>query len=266
MSDVWLTPTPFTESRLWRASSNAVLLLVSVCSKVIIGCFNKPKVYKKEAFLKCVAKRPANKPLVTVSNHYSMVDDFLISYLLPWKQLSKRMSIRWLPGAKDVCCRTKPSSVFFQLGRVLPVVRGDGVYQQTMNFCVDRLSVGEWVHLYPEGKVNMTKENMRLKWGIGRLIADSKVSPIVLPFWHLGMDDMFPTRKPYYPRAGHKITVVFGEPIDFEQELKTLREQKKTDEEVRKFITDKIQDVFLKLKQETEEKHMSNCDRRVLDT
>ncbi|XP_053394050.1 tafazzin-like isoform X2 [Mercenaria mercenaria] len=258
VSDVWMTPTPFKESRLWRFSSSAVLLLVSVCSKVIFG-LNKPSVYRKEAFNRCVAKRPQSKPLITVSNHYSMIDDFLVSYMLPWKQLRNRPSIRWLPGAKDVCCRTKPTSLFFQLGRVIPVVRGDGVYQHGMDFCASRLDEGEWVHIYPEGKVNTTKDFMRLKWGVGRLIADSKVSPLVLPYWHLGMENMFPTKKPYYPRVGNKITVVFGEPIDFEEDLRQLREQKKTEEEVRKYVTDKIQEVFAKLKSETETRHKGFC-------
>ncbi|XP_060591018.1 tafazzin-like [Ruditapes philippinarum] len=259
MPNTWLTPTPQKEPRIWRLSSSAVLLFVSACSKFIFS-LNKPKVYGKEAFKSFVAKRPQNKPLVTISNHYSMIDDFLVSYMLPWKQLMKRTSIRWLPGAKDVCTRTKSSTLFFQLGRVVPVVRGDGVYQYCMDFCVDRLNDGDWVHIYPEGLVNTTKEFMRLKWGVGRLIADSEMTPIVLPYWHVGMDNVFPTRIPYYPRMGKKVTVVIGEPIDFEEDLKRLREQKKTDEEIRKYITDKIQDVFESLKIETEKKHNETVD------
>ena len=36
------------------------------------------------------------------------------------------------------------------------------------------------------GKVNLTNTSMRLKWGIGRIIAEVKSTPIVLPFWHSG--------------------------------------------------------------------------------
>ncbi|KAL4237023.1 hypothetical protein ACF0H5_005407 [Mactra antiquata] len=261
VSDVWLTPKPYKESRWWKVSSTAILMIVAACGKVLIGCFNKPTIHRREAFMRCVTKRPANKPLITVSNHYSMVDDFLISYLLPWKFLFKRTGVRWMPGAKDVCCKNLATSLFFQLGRVVPVVRGDGVYQQSMDFCVDRLSEGDWINIYPEGKVNCDKEFMRLKWGVGRLIADSEVSPIVLPIWHLGMEDFYPTKKPYYPRIGKKITVVVGNPLDFENDVKMLREQNKTEEEVRKYITDKIQDVFLTLKTETELLHSQSDDR-----
>ncbi|XP_045185040.2 tafazzin-like [Mercenaria mercenaria] len=162
--EVWMTPTPFKESRIWRFLSCAVLLLMSLCSKLIFG-LNKPCVYRREALYRCVAKRPKRKPLITVSNHYSMIDDFLLPYMLPWEQIRNRPSTRWVPGAKDVSCRTKQTALFFQLGRVIPVVRGDGVYQHGMDFCISRLNNGDWVHMYPEGIVNTSKDFMRLKWG-----------------------------------------------------------------------------------------------------
>ena len=89
----------------------------------------------------------------------------VFSDMLSWGQLWNLSRLRWLLGAKDVCCKSFMTSLFFQLGKVVPVVRGDGVYQYCMNFCLERLNAGEWVHIYPEGKINMQREIMRLKWG-----------------------------------------------------------------------------------------------------
>ena len=41
----------------------------------ITDILNKPLLYNREQFLTLIEKRPSKKGLVTVSNHYSCLDD-----------------------------------------------------------------------------------------------------------------------------------------------------------------------------------------------
>ena len=82
---------------------------------------------------------------------------------------------------------------------------------------------------------------MRLKWGVGRLIAEARIPPLVLPFWHEGLSDVLPVGKPYIPQIGKRVTVVIGDVIDTKQVLETLRVEHPTAEGLRKALTDYIQ-------------------------
>merc|ERR1712142_220205 len=101
-------------------------------------------------------------------------------------------------------------------------------YQRGMDLLLDKMNDGDWAHLFPEGKVNMDQEWMRLKWGMGRLISECRVPPLVLPFWHEGLTDVLPHKLPYRLQTGQKVTVVFGDVIDTAdilEELRLLREK-----------------------------------------
>ncbi|RZF42891.1 hypothetical protein LSTR_LSTR017488 [Laodelphax striatellus] len=130
--------------------------------------------------------------------------------------------------------------------------------QDAVNFCIEQLGRGNWVHVFPEGKVNISKEYMRMKWGVGRMIYESPVTPILVPIWHLGMDEVLPNEPPYIPKAGKRLTFNFGQPIDFNELVADLRRLKVTDEEARKAITDKIEEELLRLKEKTEQLHSSH--------
>ena len=73
------------------------------------------------------------------------------------------------------------------------------------------------MHLVPEG--GRTRDiGARIKTpfkpGIGKLIADAQ--PVVLPFFHLGMEAVLPVGA-RVPGHGHTVTVHFGEPTVFDR-------------------------------------------------
>ena len=97
-----------------------------------------------------------------------------------------------------------------------------------MNQILDEINNGCWLHIFPEGKVNMEKSFLRLKWGVGRLIADAIETPIVLPFYHHGMDSILENYPPYYPRINKTVTIVYGEPLYFDEMVYQLKQNKKS--------------------------------------
>ena len=101
----------------------------------------------------------------------------------------------------------------------------------------------------------MSKELLRFKWGVGRMIYESAVSPIIVPMWHIGMDDVLPNEPPYLLRTRNRITINFGRPINIADTVERLRKSSVSPQEARKVITDRIQEEMMNLKAETEKLH-----------
>jgi len=119
-----------------------------------------------------------------------------------------------------------------------------GVYQEAINLCIEKAALGHWIHVFPEGKVNMEKEELRLKWGVGRIIYESPKIPIILPMWHEGMDELLPNVEPYVIQRGKKVTLNVGEPLDLNDFILDLKKRQVPEPTARKLITDKIQEAF----------------------
>ncbi|KAI3975286.1 hypothetical protein MKX01_033526 [Papaver californicum] len=80
-------------------------------------------IYGAEKLKKAVLQRQDGKSLITVSNHVASVDDpFVISALVPPSVLFDANGLRW----------TLLTSAFFRSVKVLPVSRGEGLYQKSM--------------------------------------------------------------------------------------------------------------------------------------
>ena len=83
-----------------------------------------------------------------------LTGSFHLSGILRWHHLTvdNTRVMRWSLAAADVCFKKERHALFCAMGRVVPVVRGGGVYQRGMDYMLDKLNSGAWVHTFPEGE------------------------------------------------------------------------------------------------------------------
>lgn len=103
-----------------------------------------------------------------------------------------------------------------------------------MDDAVARLSApgpDNWVHIYPEARVWQSSggDLRRFKWGVGRLVADPEVTPIVVPIFIEGskliLDERRTNRWGFSSYKGANIIVKVGEPIDFAELVAQAKEE-----------------------------------------
>ncbi|XP_057961144.1 uncharacterized protein LOC131153106 [Malania oleifera] len=200
--------------------SLAVPVIGNVCHVFMHG-LNCVQVYGAEKLHQALLHRPDRKPLITVSNHVASMDDpLVIASLLPRSVLFDAHILRWTLCATDRCFTNPVTSAFFRCGKVLPISRGEGVYQKGLDMAVSKLNTGGWVHIFPEGTRSRDggKTVGSAKRGVGRLILDADNIPIVVPFVHTGMQEIMPIGAKV-PRIGKTVTVLIGDPINFDDLL-----------------------------------------------
>ncbi|KAJ4845123.1 hypothetical protein Tsubulata_038389 [Turnera subulata] len=200
--------------------SVAVPLLGNMCYVFMHG-LNSVQVYGVEKLHEALLRRPKDKPLLTVSNHVASVDDpFVIASLLPPNVMLDAQNLRWTLCATDRCFKNPVTSAFFKSVKVLPLSRGDGIYQKGMDMAIAKLNSGGWVHIFPEGSRSRDggKTIGSAKRGVGRLVLDADTIPIVIPFVHIGMQEIMPIGASL-PKIGKTVTVLVGDPIHFDDLL-----------------------------------------------
>ncbi|KAK5967188.1 Tafazzin [Trichostrongylus colubriformis] len=257
-------PWPFPEkpSRFYNMVSYLTLGTVASVSKLLfVRVANELVVHNKERFMNIWMDR--SRPLITISNHRSNIDDPLMWSFITTPEMCRNIDRHRYTLAAHNICFTKPLHTrFFSLGRCVPCVRGEGVYQKGMDFCVDKLNENGWVHMFPEGRVTM--EPLRFKWGVGRLVEDTVIPPVILPIWCTNMSSVWPIDPPYYPRFGHRVDIHIGEVLDSKVILDELSVKNGWSvAKRRKFITDVLQTELFKLGEAVG--NLTKGDRRSFD-
>ncbi|CAM9998346.1 unnamed protein product [Pylaiella littoralis] len=220
---------------LLQGARSAVMTTVAVLSRAVLFGLNNTRLVKDERYARLVdlvRDRPEGEPLLTVANHASTLDDpALVAVLLPWDVVMRPKLMRWAVCSQEICFETPAISSFFGAGKVLPIERGGGLDQKLLLNFSRKLAAGGWCHIFPEGKTVQTgtiggrsppasKDLGLLKWGVGRMIAHSPRTPVVVPFFHTGMQNLVaedPATKdvlPEQPQNFNDITIRVGEAIE----------------------------------------------------
>ena len=219
---------PPTESPWGPFGRAATFAAVSAFGKLLLDVLNTTTCSGCDAFERAVTSREAGRPLVTVSNHASTLDDpCLLSAMLPWRFFASEAShgqVRWTLCANDICHQNRLLSDFFLAGKTLPIVRGGGQDQAIMQLMRERLRThGDWLHLFPEGRVRQDGQMNKLKSGLAHLLCGiADVNPVVLPFHHRGMENVLRV-KTVLPHIGNNIHIIVGQPIEMADLLRRCR-------------------------------------------
>jgi monolysocardiolipin acyltransferase len=63
--------------------------------------------------------------------------------------------------------------LFFQSGKVVPIDRGGGLEQPSLAVMAKQLGLhGDWLHVFPEGRITYDGKLADFRWGVGRMICD----------------------------------------------------------------------------------------------
>ncbi|KAJ1920459.1 Lyso-phosphatidylcholine acyltransferase [Mycoemilia scoparia] len=215
----------------WDYASSATLLAVGTAMKGLIACgFYRVYLRNVDKLVATIEDPDRKQPVITYANHLSTMDDPLLWGLMPLRMLRQPDLTRWSLGAKELTFFNPFFAAFFSLGQTIPTMRGSGIYQDAVNIAIKKLNEKKWVHVFPESFCNQKPEIARLKWGVGRMIMESEINPIVIPIYHHGMTDVLPLGQPLpIPRFSpfkRKLLVSVGDPIDFADLLEAWKKER----------------------------------------
>jgi hypothetical protein len=93
-------------------------------------------------------------PLVTVSNHVSVLDDpCMISLISPFSVTLRPKRMRWTICTEEICFNESPIASFFGAGKALPVQRGGSIHQKGVATLQHKVNAGDWINIFSEGRV-----------------------------------------------------------------------------------------------------------------
>jgi 1-acyl-sn-glycerol-3-phosphate acyltransferase len=152
-------------------ANGVVIAVVSLASRIFMRGLNGMHLYHLGALTDAVEARPPGVGLLTVSNHRSVADDpIMLAAMLPPRIVLRPSRMRWGMCSVDICFQNAAMARFMTLGKALPVMRGAGVGHPYVTAAAEKLVLGDWLHMYPEGRV--VQHGMGyMKRGVGKVLA-----------------------------------------------------------------------------------------------
>jgi len=235
------------------------MALVTLIGRLFFSGLNEATILHRDRLLACTLERPAGTGLMTVMNHTSTVDlPFTLGALMPNKALWEARMLCWTLAALDMCFRDPFRAAFFSNGRLMPVDRHAGIEQPMLGAFSQRLANGEWVHVFPEGRVSRDGEMAAFRRGAARVLYDAytaeRAVPIVLPLYQDGSHLILGVKK-RIPRIGNKVGICVGEPIDVRPFIASLHSQGKSRDEILTALTDLLFDAVKNAREELRSLH-----------
>ncbi|KAE8222219.1 hypothetical protein CF319_g4546 [Tilletia indica] len=239
-------------------ASTSIIASVASLSRafLLLGC-RSVTVRGLDRFLRILhsqERRDSRTGLLTYANHVSVLDEPLLWGSLPFTKSATRKLIdsakssikddvskgrsqqefrspfvsldpannaRWTLAASDIVYINAALRSFFNTGQVLETFRGGSPFQPALDSAIDQLDRSRWVHIFPEGYVNLsrTTDLRRFKWGISRIAMETERAPVCVPIWISGFDQVMPeprSRPRWLPRPGATLSITFGRPVSQE--------------------------------------------------
>lgn len=204
--------------------TSIVIGVVGSFSKVLMTMLNDLHLYRMDLLYDAIEHRSDTHGLLTFSNHQSVMDDpFLLAAALPSRILLNPKLMRWGLCSLDICFQNALVGRTLRLGKAMPIQRRGGIHQSFLRTAAEKLINGDWVHIYPEGRIRQVGMGYA-KRGVGKLLAIAFEArqglPLIVPLYHEGIENVMPqapgtnTLERSVPRVGKKLFVLAGEPID----------------------------------------------------
>ncbi len=167
---------------------------------------------------------PTTGGVLFVANHRSSIDPFLI-------QLAVGRRVHWMVASEY--CRHFLCGPILRLFQVIPTNRG-GIDTASTKQAIRLLTEGRWVGMFPEGRINRTKDPlMSIRPGAGLVAFRAKAN--LVPIWIEGSPRSETVWGPLLKRANVRVKV--GKAIELPTELENEQDA------VRQWIVNAMQEV-----------------------